>query len=75
MKALTVGGAMIDTIAVIANKRVERMTMRNADTSFLLLEEGRKNDAENISTIAVAARSIPLSRWLDSATTSRCSPS
>ncbi len=50
MKALTVGGAMIDTIAVIANDRIERMTMRNADTSFLLLEEGRKNEAENIST-------------------------
>lgn len=50
MKALTIGGAMIDTIAVIANERVERMTMRNADTSFLLLEEGRKNDAEDIST-------------------------
>ena len=41
---------MIDTIAVIANERIERMTMRNAETSFLLLEEGRKNDAENIST-------------------------
>ncbi|MFM9940765.1 MAG: carbohydrate kinase family protein [Hyphomicrobiaceae bacterium] len=50
MKILTVGGAMIDTIAVIANERVERMTMRNADTSFLLLEEGRKNEAEDIST-------------------------
>lgn len=50
MKVLTVGGAMIDTIAVIANERIERMSMRNADTSFLLLEEGRKNDAEDIST-------------------------
>ena len=50
MKALTVGGAMIDTIAVIANDRIERMTMRNADMSFLLLEEGRKNEAEDIST-------------------------
>jgi ribokinase len=50
MKILTVGGAMIDTIAVIANERIERMTMRNADTSFLLLEEGRKNEAEDIST-------------------------
>ena len=47
MKALTVGGAMIDTNAVIAN---ERMTMRNADASFLLLEEGRKNEAEDVST-------------------------
>jgi ribokinase len=50
MKALTIGGAMIDTIAVIANERIERMTMRNAETAFLLLEEGRKNEAENIST-------------------------
>ena len=50
MKALTIGGAMIDTIAVIANDRIERMTMRNADTSFLLLEEGRKNEAVDIST-------------------------
>ncbi len=50
MKALTVGGAMIDTIAVIANERIERMAMRNADTSFLLLEEGRKHEAEDIST-------------------------
>ena len=50
MKALTVGGAMIDTIAVIANERIERMTMRNADTSFLLLEEGRKNEADDVST-------------------------
>jgi ribokinase len=50
MKALTVGGAMIDTIAVIADERIERMAMRNADTSYLLLEEGRKNEAEDIST-------------------------
>ena len=50
MKALTVGGAMIDTIAVIANERIERMTMRNADAAFLLLEEGRKNEAEDVST-------------------------
>jgi hypothetical protein len=26
MKALTIGGAMIDTIAIIANNRIERMT-------------------------------------------------
>jgi ribokinase len=50
MKATTVGGAMIDTIAVIADERIERMAMRNADTSYLLLEEGRKNEAEDIST-------------------------
>jgi ribokinase len=50
MKALTVGGAMLDTIAIIADDRIERMTMLNADTSFLLLEEGRKTEAEEVST-------------------------
>jgi ribokinase len=50
MKVLTIGGAMIDTIAVIASERIERMAMRNAETSFLLLEEGRKIEAENVST-------------------------
>lgn len=50
MKVLTVGGAMVDTIAVIESERIERMTMRNAETSFLLLEEGRKTDALDIST-------------------------
>src|SRR6185436_4863981 len=50
MKALSVGGAMIDTIAIIANNRIERMTMLNADNSFLLLEEGRKTEAVEIST-------------------------
>ena len=44
MKALTVGGAMIDTIAIIESERIERMSMLNADTSFLLLEEGRKTE-------------------------------
>jgi ribokinase len=50
MKALTVGGAMIDTIAIIADDHIERMTMLNADSSFLLLEEGRKTEALEIST-------------------------
>jgi ribokinase len=50
MKALTIGGAMIDTIAVIENDLVERMAMRNADKSFLLLEEGRKVEAQDVST-------------------------
>jgi ribokinase len=50
MKALTVGGAMIDTIAIIPSDRIERMTMRNSDSSFLLLEEGRKTEALEIST-------------------------
>ncbi len=50
MKALTVGGAMVDSIAIINSDSIERMTMRNADASFLLLEEGRKTEAEEIST-------------------------
>jgi ribokinase len=50
MKALTAGGAMLDTIAIIADDRIERMTMLNADSSFLLLEEGRKTEALEIST-------------------------
>lgn len=49
MKALTVGGATVDSIAIIASERIERMTMRNANTSFLLLEEGRKTEALEIS--------------------------
>jgi ribokinase len=50
MKILTVGSAMIDTIAIIDSDRIERMTMLNADSSFLLLEEGRKTEAEEVST-------------------------
>ena len=50
MRVLTVGGAMIDTIAIIDSDRIERMTMLNADSSFLLLEEGRKTEAEEVST-------------------------
>lgn len=52
MKALTIGGAMVDSIAIIDSARIERMSMRNAESSFLLLEEGRKTEAEEISTHA-----------------------
>ena len=50
MKALTIGGAMLDSIALIDSARIERMSMRNAEASFLLLEEGRKTEADEIST-------------------------
>ena len=43
-KVLAIGSAMIDTIAIIGSARIERMTMLNADSSFLLLEEGRGMD-------------------------------
>lgn len=49
MKVITVGGAMVDSIAIIDAEHIERMTMRNIDSSFLLLEEGRKTEAEEIS--------------------------
>ncbi len=50
MKTLTIGSAMIDTIAIIESSRVERMSMLNAETSYLLLAEGHKTDALEIST-------------------------
>ena len=50
MKILTVGSAMMDTIAIIDSSRIERTSMLNADSSFLLLGEGRKTEAEEIST-------------------------
>lgn len=50
MKVLTIGSALIDTIAVIPSEQIERMALGNAATSFLLLEEGRKNEAQEVST-------------------------
>ena len=50
MKCLTIGGATIDTIAIIASDRIERMSMLNADSSFLLLKEGSKTEAAEVST-------------------------
>jgi ribokinase len=50
VKVLTIGGAMIDSIALVASDRIERMAMRNAETSYLLLEEGKKIEADAIST-------------------------
>lgn len=50
MKILTVGGAMVDSIAIVDSSQIERVTMRNAETSFLMLEEGRKTEALDVST-------------------------
>lgn len=52
MKALVIGGAMIDTIAIIENASIERMSLLNAGASFLLLEEGGKTEALEVSTHA-----------------------
>ncbi|MFA5948769.1 MAG: carbohydrate kinase family protein [Hyphomicrobium sp.] len=49
MKAITIGGATIDTIAIIDSAHIERMSMRNAESSFLLLEEGQKTEALEVA--------------------------
>lgn len=48
MKALTIGGATNDFIAIIEDDLIERMTMHNATSSYLLFEEGHKVDAKSI---------------------------
>lgn len=65
-RSLTIGSAMVDIIAIIADRDVERMTLHNATLSFLLVEQGRKIEAESISihvgggavNVAVALRRL-----------------
>jgi sugar/nucleoside kinase (ribokinase family) len=65
-RSLTIGSAMVDIIAIIADRDVERVTLHNATISFLLVEQGRKIEAESISThvggggvnVAVALRRL-----------------
>lgn len=57
MKAITIGSAMVDIITIVEDADIERMTMHNATSSFLLLEQGRKIDAESI-TIHVGGGAI-----------------
>ncbi len=49
MKAVTVGSATIDYIAIVEDLKTETRVSGDRETSFLLLEQGRKNDAEFIS--------------------------
>ena len=49
-KALTFGSATIDVIASVDDHDIERMTMNNAASSFLLLEEGRKIDVASVNS-------------------------
>ncbi|MEO1705455.1 MAG: carbohydrate kinase family protein, partial [Pseudomonadota bacterium] len=48
--AITVGSATIDIIATIADTDIEQMKLTNQTASFLLMEPGRKVDADNIKT-------------------------
>ncbi|MCC3303367.1 carbohydrate kinase family protein [Sneathiella sp. HT1-7] len=50
LNALTIGSATIDVIASVDDQDIERMTMHNATSSFLLLEEGRKIDVSSIKS-------------------------
>ncbi len=50
IRALVAGSVTIDTIAVIADQDIERITMHNDAASFLLVEQGRKVQAESIGT-------------------------
>lgn len=49
-KMLVAGSLMVDIITVIANTDIEQVSMSNATASYLMLEQGRKIDAESIST-------------------------
>ncbi|MEQ8664093.1 MAG: carbohydrate kinase family protein [Rhodospirillales bacterium] len=48
-RAITIGSAMVDIIVLVADRDVERMTMHNATSSFLLLEQGRKIESLSIT--------------------------
>lgn len=50
LRVLVFGSVMLDTITVIADKDIERITMHNGKSSFLLLEQGRKVDSRSVTT-------------------------
>lgn len=49
MKAITFGSAMIDIITVISSQSIEQISLSNSDQQFLLVEPGRKVEAETIT--------------------------
>lgn len=50
MKAITFGSAMMDIIAVLESESIEQISFSNAHEQFLLVEPGRKVEANSIST-------------------------
>ena len=50
MRALTTGSAVIDIITQMAAGDIEQMSLSNATTKYLWLEQGRKIDAQSVST-------------------------
>ncbi|MEM7215799.1 MAG: carbohydrate kinase family protein [Pseudomonadota bacterium] len=49
MKALTFGSAMIDIITVVNADSIEQISLSNAHQQFLLVEPGRKVEADSIT--------------------------
>jgi len=49
MKAITFGSAMIDIITVIDSDSIEQLSLSNAHQQFLLVEPGRKVEAQSIT--------------------------
>ena len=47
---------MLDTIVTIASDKIEQMKMRNAESSFLLLEEGLRRKPITSRRSAAEAR-------------------
>lgn len=49
MKAITFGSAMIDIITVVSSQSIEQLSLSNSNKQFLLVEPGRKVEAERIT--------------------------
>lgn len=49
MKAITFGSAMIDIITVVSSESIEQLSLSNSKRQFLLVEPGRKVEAETIT--------------------------
>ena len=49
MKAISFGSAMIDIITVISSESIEQISLSNSNQHYLLVEPGRKVEAETIT--------------------------
>jgi len=49
MKAITFGSAMVDIITVISSEAIEQLSLSNSNRQYLLVEPGRKVEAETIT--------------------------
>lgn len=49
LQAISFGSAMVDTITILDDESIERLTLANARTQFMLVEPGHKVDAHSIA--------------------------